>query len=78
MGKFTDKFKNPGKGQPIERTPEQRAAVPSHPKVEAGKAMAQRGNAKNDARREFLEKKAGKGNLTRSERKELERLMGLE
>jgi hypothetical protein len=78
MGLIPKKFKNPNQGQPIERTPEQRSAVPPHPKVEAGKAMAQRGNAKNDARRAYLQKKAGKGNLTRKERQELERLVGLE
>jgi hypothetical protein len=77
VGLIPKKFKNPNQGQMIERTDEQRNAVPNHPKVEAGKAMAQRGNAKNDKRRSELEAKAGKGNLTRKERQELERLMGL-
>jgi len=62
----------------ITRSEEQINEVKPHPKVEAGRAMAQRGNAKNQKRREFLEAKSGKGNLTRSERRELERLSGLE
>lgn len=61
----------------IERTEQERNAVKPHSKVEAGRAMAQRGNDKNDKRRAELEAKSGKGNLTRNERKELERLMGL-